>query len=248
MAGYLGLARSRNLLAMCAKERSDKGPLDEFAQQWRTSFGVATTKAEGQAISWQLKALLAFLFKWKSANEVTTKAAFETSIKTLTLPLSPDDFPINNQIHGFMTMAILLYKISKAHPEIAPFAGTPNYVDEAFTVAGLHAEDWTRLFQFARYYHGPYSRYIREQEAAATSSRPRDEPARLVYYVTDDDISGRPADEDAQQLADDVGLLEARDRLRAGDVELDESDDALIAGANALELTLIDKTKNPARG
>jgi hypothetical protein len=75
-----------------------------------------------------------------------------------------------------------------------------------------------------------------------------------MYYLSDDDIGGH-TDDAAQQLANNIGLAEAWGGLQT---QADDTDDAdfddvenLAARAETLELSLVDRDKNPrqvARG
>jgi hypothetical protein len=256
MAGYMGLPSSKPLLDLCAADRDAKGPLAQFVLQWQASFGVTSDKAEpSRAISWDANELLDYLLAWKKQDSTSTKEALERNIQTLTVPLDPTEHPAKNRSRGLLSTAVLLHRAYKALPDaVASFAGTAGYTDDALTVAGMHMEDWFRMFALARYYKGRYVQYAREQEDKAGKARPRDERAGVMYYLSDDDIGGH-TDDAAQQLANNIGLAEAWGGLQT---QADDTDDAdfddvenLAARAETLELSLVDRDKNPrqvARG
>ena len=256
MAGYMGLPSSKPLLDLCAADRDANGPLAQFALQWQASFGVTSDKAEqSRAVLWDANELLDYLLAWKKQDAMSTKATLERNIQALTVPLDLDEHPAKNRSRGLLSMAVLLYRAHKALPgAVASFAGTAGYTDDALTVAGMHMEDWFRMFSLARYYKGRYVQYAREQEGKAGKARPRDETAGVMYYLSDDDIGGH-TDDAAQQLAQDIGLAEAWGGLQAQADSVDDADfddvENLAARAETLELNLVDRDKNPrqvARG
>jgi hypothetical protein len=260
MAGYLNLHDSEALIQLCSKDRDGKGPLSEMDKHWKTSFGYATASGrETDGVKWETQEILAFVFQWREPQAVVSQDSRSAEILNNSLPLDPTRWPYQQRSRGVLGLVICLKQIVQHYrKEIPLFAGGAGYQDAQQIVAGLHAEDWYRAFQFFRYYKTRFSKFAASKETTDADGKSRAQQAvraGLMYYLTDEDISNK-VDESAKTMAEVVGMADAWAQLGADedtdeDFPFDDSPEFIVKGLAALEASFVDRARNPeqiARG